>query len=149
MSHMEQQRKKQNQNKQANLKDQLKAETPNSEVEVVASRRKFSQSYKVRIVTEAEQCSDSGEIGSLLRREGLYTSHLSRWRQAQQQGKLESGPEAKRGPKVDVQAAEVIRLKKESVRLKQELEQVQLVVDIQKKVSQLLGLKVTMEVEQR
>ncbi len=149
MSHKEQQSINQHQNKQPNLNGKLKAEVPNPEVEVIANRRKFSQSYKIRILAEAEQCSDSGEIGSLLRREGLYSSHLTRWRQAQQQGKLESGSEAKRGPKADPQATEIARLKKENAGLKQELEQLQLVVDIQKKVSQLLGLQVTMEVEQK
>ncbi len=134
----------QQQNKQPNLNGQLKEAVPNPEVEVVASRRKFSRSYKIRILAEAEQCQDSGEIGALLRREGLYSSHLTRWRQAKQQGKLE----AKRGPKVDPQGVEIARLEKENVRLRKELAQAQIVVDIQKKISQLLGLNATMGGEQ-
>ncbi len=149
MSHSQQQSiKQQPQSTQANLNGKLKAEVPDPEVVVAASRRQFSQSYKLRVLAEAEQCTDSGEIGSLLRREGLYSSHLSRWRQAQERGHLGAGPEPKRGSKADPQAVEVARLKKENERLKQELEQAQLVVDIQKKVSQLLGLKLTMEAEQ-
>ncbi len=149
MSHSQQQsiKQQQQQSTQPKLNGKLKAEVPDPEVVVAASRRQFSQSYKLRILAEAEQCTDSGEIGSLLRREGLYSSHLSRWRQAQERGHLGGGPEPKRGPKADPQAVEVARLKKENERLKQELEQAQLVIDIQKKVSQLLGLKLTMEDE--
>ena len=144
MSHKQQQARDSHQaSGQVNLNGQLKAAVPDPEVIVVASRRQFSPSYKRQIVAEAEQCSDSGQIGALLRREGLYSSHLSRWRQAQERGELEleSGP--KRGRPTDPQAVEVARLKQENERLQQALAQAQLVNDIQKKVSQLLGLQLT------
>ena len=151
MSHQQQQEsiKQQQQSTQSNLNNQLKVAVPDAEVVVTASRRQFSQSYKQRVLAEADQCQTSGEVGGLLRREGLYSSHLSRWRQAREQGKLAGDAERKRGRKADPQAAQVARLTKENERLKQELEQAQLVVDIQKKVSQLLGLKLTKEDEQQ
>ncbi len=146
----QQQSIEQQQNHQANLKGKLKAEVPEPEVVVQASRRRFSQSYKLSILEEAEQCTDSGQIGSLLRREGLYSSHLTRWRQARERGHLTSrSDEQKRGRKADPQATELARLKKENERLKQKLEQAQLVVDIQKKASQLLGLTMTMKDESK
>ena len=126
-----------------NVNRQLKAAVPDPEVVVSASRRQFSPSYKRQIVAEAEQCSDNGQIGALLRREGLYSSHLSRWRQAQERGELEAAAGPKRGRPTDAQAAENARLKRENERLQQALAQAQLVIDIQKKVSQLLGLRLT------
>ncbi len=148
MSHKEQQSiKQQQQSTQTDLNGQLKVVVPDPEVVVTASRRRFSQSYKKRVLAEADQCTTDGEVGALLRREGLYSSHLSRWRQAREQGKLAGDAQAKRGRKADPQAVEIARLTKANERLKQELEQAQLVVDIQKKVSQLLGLQQTMEAE--
>jgi transposase-like protein len=145
MSHKQQQsNKQQQQSTQPNLNGQLKVIVPDPEVVVVAGRRRFSQSYKKRVLAEAEQCQTGSEVGALLRREGLYSSHLSRWRQARERGELADSTQPKRGRKTDPQAAEIVRLSKENERLKQELEQAQLVVDIQKKVSQLLGLKQTM-----
>jgi transposase-like protein len=108
-----------------------------------AKRRRFSQSYKRKILAEADQCRTAGEMGSLLRQEGLYSSHITRWRQAREQGRLEPGAATKRGRKADPQAQEMTDLKRENERLKQELEQAHLVIDIQKKVSQLLGLPQT------
>ena len=122
---------------------------PDPEVVVPANRRRFSQSYKLSILAEVEQCTSSGQIGSLLRREGLYSSHLTRWRQAQQGGEIGRGSEPKRGRKTDPQAVELAGLKKENERLKQELEQARLVIDIQKKASQLLGLTMLMKDEDK
>lgn len=148
MSHKQQQSNQQQQSTQANLNGQFKVGVPDPEVVMTtANRRRFSQSYKVKILAEAEQCSTSGEIGSLLRREGLYSSHLTRWRQARERGELAGGSAPKRGRKADPQAAQVVGLTKENERLKQALEQAHLVLDIQKKVSQLLGLKQTLEGE--
>ena len=148
MSHKQQQQSiEQQQNHQANLNGKLKAEVPEPEVVAQASRRRFSQSYKLSILAEAEQCTDSGQTGSLLRREGLYSSHLTRWRQARERGQLTNPSEQKRGRKADPQAAELAGLKKENEGLKQKLEQAQLGVDIQKKASQLLGLTMTMKGE--
>ncbi len=151
MSHQQQQQsiKQQQQSTQSNLNGQLKAVVPDPEVVVTASRRRFSQSYKKRVLAEADQCQTGGEVGALLRREGLYSSHLSRWRQAREQGKLVGDAKPKRGRKADLQAVEIAGLTKENEQLKQELEQARLVVEIQKKVSQLLGLKQTLEDERQ
>ena len=149
MSHIEQQSQQQQQSNKPNLNGQIKASVPDTEVVmVIANRRRFSQSYKVKILAEADTCTTSGEIGSLLRREGLYSSHLTRWRQARERGEFERGSEPKRGRTADPQTTEIVRLKQENERLKQALAQVQLVVDIQKKVSQLLGLQQTTKAEQ-
>jgi len=144
MSHNQQQSNQQQNSHQPNLNGQLKSSVPEAEVVMTsANRRRFSQSYKRKILAEAEQCRTAGEMGSLLRREGLYSSHITRWRQAQERGQLEPGAAPKRGRKADPQSQEMARLKRENERLKQELEQAQLVIDIQKKVSQLLGLPQT------
>lgn len=148
MSHTQQSNQQQQPSNQAKLNGRLKAVVPEPEVEMVtANRRRFSQSYKKKILTEADKCASSGEIGALLRREGLYSSHLTRWRQARERAEVGQVAEPKRGRKANPEAAEVARLKKENERLKRELEQAQIVIDIQKKVSQLLGLNETMEDE--
>ena len=140
MSHKQQQSiKQQQQSTQSNLNGQLKEAVPDPEVMEVAGRRRFSQSYKKRVLAEAEQYQTGSEVGALLRREGLYSSHLSRWRQARERGEKAGNTQPKRGPKADPQAAEIARLSKENERLKQELEQAQLVVEIQKKSHNCLG----------
>lgn len=113
-----------------------------SDPEVVprAKRRQFSAEYKLRLLDEAEQCQEPGQIGALLRREGLYSSHLSNWRRQQQQGQRQGLQSRKRGRKRDPEAAELNRLRRENERLRQQLERAELIIDVQKKVSQLLGL---------
>ena len=150
MSHNQQQSNQQQNSNQPNLNGELKASVPEAEVVMTtAKRRRFSPSYKRKILAEADQCQTDGEIGSLLRREGLYSSHLSRWRQARERGQLEPGTVLRRGRKADPQAQEMARLKQENERLKQELDQARLVIDIQKKVSQLLGRPQTRPDEER
>lgn len=121
-----------------NTNGQLKEKVPNPEVVPRAKRRRFSPWYKLRVLAEADRCTDPGEIGSLLRREGLYSSHLSRWRQLRRQGQL--GQE-QRDHKANRQVAAVPQLQRENERLKARLEQAELVIDVQKKLSRLLGLK--------
>jgi transposase len=113
---------------------------PNSEVVVKAQRRRFTAEYKRRILQEADACTQYGEVGALLRREGLYSSHLSTWRRQRQQGELQGLTPAKRGRKADPLAAENARLQRETERLKAQLARAELIIDVQKKVSQLLGL---------
>lgn len=105
-----------------------------------AKRRQFSAKYKRRILNEYEACNEPGEKGALLRREGLYSSHLTTWRQQRERGELDGLKPKKRGPKKDSQAAEIARLKKENERLVQRLKQAEWIIDVQKKISQLLGL---------
>jgi len=113
---------------------------PDPEVVVKAQRRHFTAEYKRRVLQEADACTRSGEIGALLRREGLYSSHLNTWRHQRARGKLQGLTPAKRGRKVDPPAAENARLLRETVRLKAQLARAELIIDVQKKVSQLLGL---------
>jgi len=113
---------------------------PDPEVVVKAQRRRFTAEYKRRILQEADACTHHGEIGALLRREGLYSSHLNTWRRQRTRGELQGLMPAKRGRKVDPQAAEIVRLQRETERLKAQLERAELIIDVQKKVSQLLGL---------
>lgn len=130
-------------NGQANLNGHLKAEMSDPEVVARAKRRQFSAEYKHRILAEAEGCSGPGEIGALLRREKLYSSHLTRWRQQQTEEGLNGLSPQKRGRKADPQAEEMVRLQQENERLRSQLEQAELIMDVQKKLSQLLGLKVS------
>src|SRR5512143_731003 len=113
---------------------------PDPEVVVKAQRRQFSAEYKRRILQEADSCTQRGEVGALLRREGLYSSHLNTWRHQRARGELQGLTPAKRGRKTDPQAAENARLLRETVRLKAQLARAELIIDVQKKVSQLLGL---------
>lgn len=112
---------------------------PDPEVVAGAKRRRFSASYKIRIVEEAEQCEDQGEIGALLRREGLYSSHLSKWRRLRDQGAL-AGLSARRGAKPKSKQPRMKQLERENVRLRKELEKARCIIEVQKKVSQLMEL---------
>lgn len=125
---------------QPNRNGQLEAEVPDPEVVPRAKRRQFSAKYKLRILTEADQCTQRGEIGALLRREGLYSSHLTTWRKQRDRGQLEGLTPKKRGRKPDPQAAELARLQRENERLQARLEQAETIIEVQKKLSQMLGL---------
>jgi transposase-like protein len=116
-----------------------KTSTPDSEVIVRPTLRRFTAEYKLRILQEADHCP-RGEVGALLRREGLYSSHLTDWRRQRAKGALKGLAPQKRGRKPDPQAAEIARLKRENERLQEQLKQAELIIDVQKKVSQLLGL---------
>ena len=116
---------------------------PDPEVVVKAERRHFTAEYKRRILQEADDCTPSGEVGALLRREGLYSSHLNTWRGQRQRGELQGLTPAKRGRKANPQAAEIARLKRENDQLKAQLERAELIIDVQKKVSQMLSLPPT------
>jgi len=123
-----------------NPNGQLEAKVPDPEVVPRAKRRQFSAEYKLDILTEADQCTQRGEIGALLRREGLYSSHLTTWRKQRDQGQLQGLTPQKRGRKPDPQAGELARLQRENAQLRRRLEQAELIIDVQKKVAQMLGL---------
>ena len=125
-----------------NNSDKLRDQVPDPEVVPRAKRRRFTAAYKQRILAEADQCNTSGRIGSLLRREGLYSSHLSRWRQLRTQGQLQALGGQKRGRESDLSATELAQLRRENKRLKFRLEQAELIIDVQKKLSQMLGLTI-------
>jgi len=101
-----------------------------------AERRKFSAEYKERILAEADACTERGQIGALLRREGLYSSHLEKWRTQRERGELGG---RKRGRKSDPQATETARLQRENEQLRARLAQAEEIIQVQKKLAQLLG----------
>lgn len=105
----------------------------NPEVQPKAERRRFPVEYKRRMVVEAEQCG-YGELGSLLRREGLTYTQISNWRKAYAQGTLDK----KRGPVANPNRAEMRRLEAENARLKRQLERAEAIIDAQKKLARLL-----------
>jgi transposase len=108
--------------------------------EVVArpTRRRFSAEYKAGILEEADRCAD-GQVGSLLRREGLYASHLTTWRRQREAGQLAALTPKKRGRKADPQAAELARLQRENAQLQAQLQRAELIIDAQKKLLVLLN----------
>ena len=115
------------------------AGTPDPEVVPKAQRRKFSAEYKERILVQADACTQAGQLGALLRREGLYRSHLATWRRQRAQYGLAGLAPRKRGPKPDPQAAEIARLQRENERLQARLRRAENIIDVQKTVAQLLG----------
>jgi transposase-like protein len=105
-----------------------------TEVQPRATRRRFSAAYKRQIVEEAAHC-EYGELGALLRREGLYHSNLAKWRDEYAAGMLSDKP---RGPRANPTAAEVKRLERENARLQRKLEQAEAIIEAQKKLARLL-----------
>ena len=118
--------------------------TDNSEVVAVVQRRRFTGEYKLRILREADKCRQPGEIGALLRREGLYSSHLTSWRAARERGELGAKGARGRGRPADPDRAltrRVEQLERDNERLRTKLEQAEAIIEVQKKLSKLLGLK--------
>ena len=119
------------------------ATRPDPQVQEKPVRRRFTASYKLQVVQQADGCRESGDIGRLLRREGLYFSHLTRWRHQRERGSLNGLTPNKRGRKAskcNPLLPEVERLRKENEQLTNRLKQAQLIIEVQKKVSQLLGI---------
>ena len=122
---------------------------PSTEVLGKANRRQFSASYKLRILREADDC-ERGELGALLRREGLYSSHLKNWRRQRDEGALQGLKPKKRGRKGKTQSPEAKRIaelerklakvEREKNRLEAKLKRADLMLDLQKKVSEILGI---------
>lgn len=112
------------------------------EVLAKAKRRLFTAQYKQAILAEADACREEGAIGELLRREGLYSSHLTTWRRQREQGTLQALSPKKRGRKsaLNPLAEENRQLRTDNARLARRLQQAELIIDVQKKVSTLLGI---------
>ncbi len=119
---------------------QLTTTVPDPEVRPRAKHRQFTAEYKKRILEEAATCTEPGQLGALLRREGLYSSLLSKWRQQQAVGARAGLRPKQRGPKVDAQAQERARLQRENQRLQERLRKAELIIEVQNKVSVLLGV---------
>ena len=119
------------------------SDRPDPEVVVRAKRRRFSTAYKLRIVEEADASHQSGEIGALLRREGLYSSHLTDWRRERDAGQLTQGATKRpRGAGSELKA-EVATLRQENARLQAQLAQAELIITAQKKLAQALEQTLT------
>jgi transposase-like protein len=122
---------------------QQRVERQETEVVAKAKRRTFTAKYKRKIVREADGCTEPGEIGALLRREGLYSSHLTVWRRELAAGELSALAPKKRGPKgkqVDPQAQELAMVRRQLDVATARAERAELLVEIQKKLSLILGL---------
>ncbi len=120
-----------------------------TEVSEKAKRRRFTVEQKRRIVKEADACRGAGDIGALLRREGLYSSHLTTWRAARDRGELAPGAATKkRGPQPadsDPRDKLIVEQQRQIVRLTARAERAEAIGEIQKKLSLLLGVKLTDE----
>ena len=121
------------------LKEKILVDMPKTEVVAKAKRRQYTAEYKLRILREVDACQGYGEIGALLRREGVYSSSLTNWRRQRERGELDGLSPQKRGPKPDPQAVELVRLKREVERLRERLRKAEMIIDVQKKVAQMLG----------
>ena len=121
-------------------KPELKA-VPDPEVRDRPRRCTFTAKYKLKILSELDACSEPGEVGAVLRREGLYSSHISNWREKRAAGELQGLAPRKRGPRSrNPLVAENARLERETARLQEELRKARLIIDVQKKLSEILNI---------
>jgi transposase len=113
---------------------------PDPEVRALPTRRRFSAAYKLRIVQEADAALETKQVGAVLRREGLHSSHLVAWRKLRDQGALKAlaQPRGRKGPSAEVQT--IARLEHENAQLRRRLETAETVIEVQKKLSTLLGI---------
>ena len=122
----------------------LSVAPPNPEVQDKAVRRHFTAEYKLRILTLADTCTEAGSMGALLRREGLYASNLNTWRHQRERGVLSALSPRKRGRKESDRnplIAENEKLRRENARITKRLRQAEIIIEVQKKVSQILGIE--------
>jgi transposase len=116
---------------------------PDPEVPEKKPRKRFTAAYKLHILKEADQCEEPGQIGVLLRKEGLYSSHLTTWRRQREEGSLQGLTAQKRGRKAkprNPSAERIGQLEKENQRLKQQLQRAEIIIEAQKKISEILGI---------
>ncbi len=127
------------------LKEKPFPEAPDPEVRSKGTRRRFSAAEKMRILEAADACRERGELGSLLRREGIYGSLLAKWREQRAKGSLQALSAQPRGRKSQQEPrnAELAALRRENERLQARLAQAETIIEVQKKLSQLLGLPLT------
>jgi len=116
---------------------------PDPEVRERAARRRFTAEYKLQVLREADQCAGVGEVGALLRREGLYSSHLTTWRRQREHGALVALAPKKRGraaAAVSPLARRVAELERDKARVERRLKQAEAIIDAPKKLAEILGL---------
>ena len=117
----------------------LRASTPDPEVPAKVQRRQFTAAYRLRILTEADACQKHGALGALLRREGLYSSHLVNWRRQREQGELGAGRARQRGPTARPIDPRVKPLEVENRRLQRKLARAETIITLQKKLPRSWG----------
>jgi transposase len=123
---------------------------PDPEVVEHPVRRQFTAKYKLSVLQQADACKKQGDIAALLRREGIYSSNINTWRRQREQGILQALTPKQRGRKpspFDLATQEVEQLRKENDRLAKRLKQAELIIDVQKKVSQILGITLATPLE--
>lgn len=122
-----------------NSNGSVKEAMPKTEVIAKARRKRFTAAEKLRILREVDACQGTGEIGAVLRREGIYSSYLTTWRRQRERGELDGLAPQKRGPKPNPEAIELAKLRRENARLQERLQRAELIIDFQKKVAQMFG----------
>src|SRR5216683_492235 len=120
--------------------DISRAPAPDPEVPAKAQRRRFSAEYRLRILKQADACKKPGELGALLRCEGLYSSLLTNWRRQREQGALVSLRARKRGPKPRPIDPRVKQLEADNARLQRKLQRADTIITFQKKIAEILGI---------
>ncbi len=116
---------------------------PAPEVSTKATRRRFTAKYKLRILQEADNCEGFGQIGALLRREGLYASNLTTWRRQKERGSLDALSPKRRGPKkkkADSLTRHMLELERENSAIRKKFKQAETIIEVQKKISEILNL---------
>ncbi len=116
------------------------ATDPDPEVPAKAQRRRFTAEYRLRILKHADACKKPGELGALLRREGLYSSLLTNWRRQREHGALREMRGRRRGPKADPIDPRMTQLEAENHRLQRKLQRAETIITLQKKIAELLGI---------
>jgi transposase-like protein len=116
---------------------------PDPEVKAVKPRRRFTAKYKLSILAEIDACTSKGQIGAILRREGLYSSNLTTWRKQREKGILNGLSPRKRGRKskeINPLVKQVAELERQNRKLDKKLKQAEIIIEFQKKISQILNL---------
>jgi transposase-like protein len=125
------------------LAPEKRSDRPDPEVPEKTPRRRFTAKYKLDVLKKADACTQPGELGALLRREGLYSSNLTTWKRQRDQGVLDAMSPKKRGRKKiekNPLAQEVATLRKENERLSRKLKKAEIIIEVQKKISEILGI---------
>jgi hypothetical protein len=125
------------------LAPEKRSDRPDPEVPEKRPRRKFTARYKLEVLKKADACTQPGELGALLRKEGLYSSNLTTWKRQRDQGVLDAMSPKKRGRKKiekNPLAQEVATLQKENERLRRKLKKAEIIIEFQKKISEMLGI---------
>lgn len=129
----------------------VKTVVPDSEVPEKTSRRSYTAEYKRRILRETEVCKEQGQLGALLRREGLYSSNLTAWRRQAERGALDALSSRKRGPKAlrpDPSVRRIAEQEKEIQKLRARLRKAELIIDAQKKIAEIFQLPLDQQEEE-